>query len=243
MPPGGEPVAAFLYWQTVEKAKSAFAGQNGFFNGYPISGKSLGNPNAPVSWSAGGCAGSSEGTTTLRSYRADVRPYLAAASVTGNGSYTVRLADSGSNGGTAPLTLGATLVLIYRVQSTVFPLKAISLYDGTFAPSNTDQLMSLAIDGFYQADTAPNASITHIVGNGQPNKSAKLLFNGTAISNAPFQGALNGSWDNPTFTVSSLVPGSPALAPQGRQTVTTSVVPASTTRGAFRGARSFSGQQ
>jgi hypothetical protein len=231
VPPGGEPVAAFLYWQTVEKAQSAFAGQNGFFNGYAISGKVLGNPNAPVSWSAGGCAGSSQGTTTLRSYRADVRPYLAAASATGNGSYTVRLADSGSNGGTAPLTLGATLVLIYRVQSPAFALKAISLYDGTFAPSNSAQSMDLTIDGFYQADTAPNASITHIVGNGQPNKTAQLLFNGTAISNAPFPGALNGSWDNPTFTVSSLVPGSPALPPQGRQTVTTDVIPASTNKG------------
>ena len=36
VPDGADVVAAFLYWQTVEKSQSAFAGQNGFVNGYPI---------------------------------------------------------------------------------------------------------------------------------------------------------------------------------------------------------------
>src|SRR5258708_4567843 len=139
IPAGADTVAAFLYWQTVEKTQSAFAGRQGFFNGYSIVGKSLGNPNAPVSWSGGGCAGSSLGTTTLRTYRADVRPYLAIVkgAVPGNGSYEVRLHDSGSNGGGTPLTLGATLVLVYRVQSSAVPLKAVSIYDGTFPPANS----------------------------------------------------------------------------------------------------------
>jgi hypothetical protein len=61
VPAGADVVAAFLYWQTVESSQSAFVGQSGSFNGYPIVGKVLGNPNAPVAWSSGGCTGSSQG--------------------------------------------------------------------------------------------------------------------------------------------------------------------------------------
>src|SRR5216683_2991384 len=89
VPDGANIVAAFLYWETVEKSMSAFAGQKGFFgpinfnsdgsvsvSSHPITGTVLGNGNAPPSWSSGGCAGSSNGATTLRTYRADVRPFL-----------------------------------------------------------------------------------------------------------------------------------------------------------------------
>src|SRR6516164_3404737 len=67
VPAGADIVAAYLYWEAVENS-GVHSGQNGFFsngtkdqkgnfNNYPISGTLLGNPNAPVSWSAGGCAG------------------------------------------------------------------------------------------------------------------------------------------------------------------------------------------
>ena len=229
VPAGADVVAAFLYWQTIEKSKSAFEGQNGFFNGRAITGTSLGNPNAPTSWSSGGCSGSSNGTTTLRTYRADVRPFLNLMNGTaqGNGSYPVRLADSGSNGGGTPLTEGASLVIIYRVLSAAAPLTAVSIYDGTFAPSNSSQSFDLQIQGFYEAamTVAPMAHITHIVGNGQTNKPEQLLFNGAVISNSPFPGALNGSWDNPTFDVSSHVPAG------DENPVSTTVIPATTNKG------------
>jgi hypothetical protein len=228
VPAGAEVVAAFLYWQTIEKSKSTFAGQNGFFNGHAITATILGNPNAPTSWSSGGCSGNSEGTTTLRTYRADVRPFLnlVNGSTQGNGSYAVRLADSGSNGGGTPLTEGATLVIIYRVLSPSFPLTAISIYDGSFAPSNSSQSFDLQMQGFYEAaTTAPVAHITHIVGNGQSNKPEQLLFNGAVISTSPFPGAMNGSWDNPTFDVSSYVPAG------DENPVDTTVIPASTNSG------------
>src|SRR5215469_8578059 len=70
VPAGADIVAAFLYWQTVENS-GVHSGQNGFFsnNGgtynYPVSGTVLGNPNAPVSWSSGGCARSSQGSKTI----------------------------------------------------------------------------------------------------------------------------------------------------------------------------------
>src|SRR5712664_4045861 len=180
VPAGADIVAAFLYWETVEKTQSAFAGQQGFFRGYPVTGSILGNPNAPTSWSSGGCSGSSNGTTTMRAYRADVRPFLPLdvnGKVQGNGSYEVKLADSGSNGGGTPLTLGASLVVIYRVLSPAVPLNSIVLYDGAAAPSNSSSTMSQTIQGFYQAATSPVAKITHIVGDGQPNKSEGVLLN------------------------------------------------------------------
>ena len=239
VPAGATIVAGFLYWQTVEKSQSVFAGQNGFFNGYPITGTILGNPNAPVSWSSGGCAGSSNGTTTLRTYRADVRPFLNVAngSFQGNGSYQVRLADSGSNGGGTPLTLGATLVLIYRVSSPAVPLNAVVLYDGAFAPGNSLPIMNQSIQGFYQAavSTTPVAKLTHIVGNGQTNKPEQVFLNSTSLASLyaalpPFPGLYNGSWDNPTwsnvnqFGTGNVVKGNDFVA-------TTSVQPTATNRG------------
>jgi hypothetical protein len=222
VPVGADIVAAFLYWETVEKSKSALVGQQGFFNGYPITGVILGNPNAPTSWSSGGCVGSSNGATTLRTYRADVRPYLPVdvdpnsstfGRLLANGTFPVSLADSGSNGGGAPLTLGATLVIIYRVLSPAAPLNAIVLYDGAFAPSNASSSMIQPIVGFYQAASSPNppvAKITHIVGDGQPNKSESVLLNGVDVNVPrlygglpPFPGIYNGSWDNPTWPVSA----------------------------------------
>jgi hypothetical protein len=208
VPQGADIVAAFLYWATVEGNQSSSAGQNAFFNGYAIGGKVLGNQNAPVSWSAGGCAGSSQGSKTIRTYRADVRPYLpldSSGNVQANGQYQVKLADSGSNGNATPIALGATLVIIYRVLSPAVPLNSIVLYDGAFAPSNPSRSMSQAIVGFYQAAQTPIAKITHIVANGQPNKEEDVFLNNTiklpSLYGAlpPFPGKYNGSWDNPTW--------------------------------------------
>src|SRR5262249_10538681 len=134
----------------------------------------------------------------------------------GNASYQVRLADSGSNGGGTPLTLGATLILIYRVKTTALPLSAVVLYDGAFAPSNASPNFNQKIQGFYQAAvTAPAvAKITHIVGNGQTNKSETVYLNSQPLpslyagnpptpslnpTDPPFPGFYNGSWDNPTW--------------------------------------------
>src|SRR6516162_6915792 len=211
-PKGAEIVAAYLYWATVVGNGSTNAGQNGFFNNYPISGAELGNPNAPTSWSAGGCSGASTGSKTMRTHRADVRSYLPLdanlssptfGSVIATGSFPVRLADSGSNGNTTPIALGASLVVIYRVVSPSVPLNSIVLYDGAYAPSNASLTMSQLILGFYQAAASPVAKITHIVGNGQRNKSETVLlmsvnlpslYSNKGTSLPPFPGIYNGSW-------------------------------------------------
>ena len=233
VPAGADIVAAWLYWQTVESSQTSFVGQQGFFRGYPITGSVLGNPNAPVSWSSGGCSGASSGAKTMRTYRNDVRPYLQVDSngnVQPNISYQVRLADSGSSGGGAPLTLGATLVFIYRVLDKNVPLNVITLYDGSFAPSNSANTMIQNIQGFHQPSQAPggiSAKHTQIVGNGQANKFQQVLFNGiplTPANTAAFPGVYNGSWDNPTWTVSPYMSATDTSA-------TTSVVPSASNGG------------
>src|ERR1051325_11458261 len=44
VPKGADIVAAYLYWATVEGNQNSFAGKQGFFNGYSITGTVLGNP-------------------------------------------------------------------------------------------------------------------------------------------------------------------------------------------------------
>jgi hypothetical protein len=222
VPAGADVVAAYLYWQTVESSQTTYAGQQGFFRGYPITGLALGNPNAPVAWSSGGCSGSAQGSKTIRTYRADVLPLLPVNSEgdvkpgneTEPATYQVRLADSGSNGGGAPLTLGASLVIIYRVLSHDFPLNSIVIYDGSYAPSNSSSTMTQTIQGFYQPAASPASKLTEIVGNGQANKYESVflgsLSHGVTLnsvnlpslygSNPPFPGYYNGDWDNPTWS-------------------------------------------
>jgi len=218
VPKGASIVAAYLYWATVEGNQSSFAGKSAYFNGYAVSGAVLGNPNAPTSWSTGGCSGSSQGSKTMRTYRADVRPYLPldtdpASSTFGatvaNGKFQVRLVDSGSNGNGVPVALGATLVIIYRVLSPELPLNSIVLYDGSFAPSNTAQTISQSLAGFYEPSVNPQAKITHIVANGQANKSEQVYLNNALQPLPSLYGALPpfpgiyGSWDNPTWILSN----------------------------------------
>ena len=246
VPKGADIVAAYLYWATVEASTNAFAGQKAFFNGYAITGTVLGNPNAPTSWSSGGCSGSSQGSKTMRAYRADVRPYLPLdlnsssptfGALAANGTVPVRLADSGSNGNTTPFALGASLVVIYRVTSPAVPLNAIVLYDGSFAPSNTSSIMTQQIVGFYEPGIVaslgtPAAKITHIVANGQLNKSESVSFGShplpTLYPNSPPFPGVYGSWDNPTWSVGNFVNGS---VPGFDTQETTSVVPSSSNSG------------
>lgn len=247
VPVGADIVAAYLYWATVEGNQSTFAGQSAYFNGYAIKGEVLGNPNAPTSWSAGGCSGSANGSKTMRTYRADVHPYLpvdtnAASPTFGGliaaGNIPVRLKDSGSNGNTQPNALGATLVVIYRVLNPKAPLNAIILYDGAYAPSNAGQTISQNLTGFYQPAASPVAKITHIVANGQPNKGETVSFGNHALQSlytstfgatAPaFPGLYNSPWDNPTWVVSNYVNGS---VPGFDTSETTSVQPSATNSG------------
>jgi len=154
VPQGAEVVAALLYWQTIEalSPSAGQTGQSGFFRpvfkngpqtGYSIQGTPLPNSTGPINWDASGCNITS--SKLLVTYRAEVRAFLpldANGNVLANGSYEVRLptqtnsSGSGSNSSGTPNTIGATLVIIYRVLSPNFPLNSIVIYDGTYAPTH-----------------------------------------------------------------------------------------------------------
>jgi hypothetical protein len=249
VPAGAQIVKALLYWQTVEKVGvvpgQPGSGQNGFFRpvftgvpktGYAMSGVSVTN-SGTVSWSSGGCTGSSTGKL-LRTYRADVTDFLPqdpSGNLIANGAYEIRLPSTGNN---TPLTLGATLVIIFRVLSPDYPLNSIVIYDGDFAPGNASLSMTQTVQGFYDAAQNPVSRLTHIVGNGQSNKDQTVKLNGQAL---PFlYGGLSafpghyGNWDTVTWTFD---PNNPALANfpnpvhEDDSAATTEVIPAQSNKG------------
>jgi hypothetical protein len=253
VPAGSDIVAAFLYWQTVENS-GVHSGQNGSFRGYPVNGIVLGNPNAPVSWSSGGCAGSAQGSKTIVTYRADVSSYIpvdANGNIQPNTSYQVILPDSGQ-ASQPPSAVGATLVLIYRLLAPSSPLTAVVIYDGSYAPSNNAQTMTQPLVGLYQAGNdqggAIATKITHIVGNGQSNKlqqvylnyynTAGTLVHSTALpslygTNPPFPGEYNGTWDNATWFPNNYAttPTGDTAVMAGESSETTVVVPNGSNKG------------
>jgi hypothetical protein len=61
-----------------------------------------------------------------------------------------------------------------------------TIYDGAYAPSNPAQNASMTMTGFYQPATNPVAKLTHIVANGQPNKSEAVYLNSQSQPFRPF---------------------------------------------------------
>jgi len=216
VPSGVDVLAAFLYWETVQTPNGASGSAGALFNGHPIGAIALAlNPagTAPC-WSSGGGTGAPSGAHKLVVYRADVLRFLPIDAATGKhlvtGTQEVKLPDAGS-GNSVPSTAGASLVVVYRDPTQ--PLRAIVIYDGGYTMDQSTQQMSQTIAGFYQAAT-PAAKMTHIVGDGQPNFSERLLFNGTQLGPLnPFVGALgpaaDPAWDNVTFDVTLSGPNEP----------------------------------
>ena len=234
VPAGAEIVAALVYWQTIELIGGA-TGQNGFFRpvfnggptkGYVMQGTPVPNPNGTVYWDGSGCTTGSSSPKQLVTYVAVVTPYLRQDAngnvLAGNNAspqnYEVRL-PSQSNG--SPLTLGATLVLIYRVMSADFPLNSIVVLDGTYSPGSNSLTTTNTIQGFYQSDGS-KSKLTYITGNGQKNQSETVTLNGSSAlpsfygaGQPPFPGWYSGGeWDNVTWTFpnASVTPNNPVPA-------------------------------
>jgi hypothetical protein len=221
LPADADILAAFLYWQTVTDA-SGNGTIGAEFNGHPIGCPASGpcsaefkltrflNPaGTPPCWSTGGATGGGSGAKQMKSYRADVAPFLPMidGKRRGIGSHTVRLPDVGT-GNVVPATAGATLVFIYSIPGNQ-TLKSTVVYDGGFTMNQTNQSHTLTLGGWYQASTSnPNAYMTQIVGNGQTNFGETVSFSGGAAGTSsivnPFTGqsgasdGLPGVWD--TFT-------------------------------------------
>jgi len=218
VPVGAQIVGAFLYWETVESVNNTGTGAIGSFglkNGpsYAISGLPL-PAQSSVSWSSGGCPSTSTGRV-VTAYRADVRSLLpldANGNATPNQTYQITLPSSSS--GAPPITLGATLVIIYRVLSKDFPLNSIFIYDGAYGQSTANVpsslIMTQTMQGFYDAAASPVNRLTHIVGSGQNSKFQTVYFSSDPSNlialpslygsgQAAFPGYY-GNWDNPTWT-------------------------------------------
>ncbi|MGA8090545.1 MAG: MBG domain-containing protein [Terracidiphilus sp.] len=148
VPTGADLIDGFLYWTTIESSATP-SGANAIFLGYPIAGQQIGS-DLPYTDTVASVTG------TLRVYRANVNTYFqngANGIRAGSGSFTVSLPAGGANG--VSLTEGASLVIIYRVLSPNFPLKAVVIYDGSaIPPSSTTQ----NIQGFYDAAGGGNIS-------------------------------------------------------------------------------------
>ncbi|HET9220845.1 MAG TPA: hypothetical protein VFR18_27945 [Terriglobia bacterium] len=223
LPASVDIVAAFLYWQGFEKSAkpslshawisytntpAAFAspvppGHPNYQNylnylayvGEEALGKPLGNDNAANCGSNGGSTGSNLGAHTVRTYRADVRRYL---EVPGTGERPQKIwfrgLDSGSGGNGAPLIEGASLLLVLRHPAYSF--KYIGIFDGSQALDGSNDLLSLDMNGFYQA-VPGEQKVNLMVGNGQSNFSEILKFNDKTLAVNPF---VNG-WDDATYPV------------------------------------------
>ncbi len=169
VPTGADLIDGFLYWTTLESSASP-SGANASFLGYPISGQQIGKDLQNYN--------DGTATGTLRVYRADVNTYFqngANGIRIGNGGFTISLPGVGTNGVIA--SEGASLVVIYRVLSPNFPLKAVVIYDGAAIPaSSTTQ----TVQGFYDVATFGNANAAvttlYVDSSGWNNAPSSSLF-------------------------------------------------------------------
>ena len=175
VPQGAHILAAFLYWQTVESATSAPAGGIQFRDYRVLGAQQLGSD-----------IGFTDGTLTgvLRTYRANVLPYLPVTSPGLSGTHVdVSMPADWANA--SRQAIGASLVVVYRVLSNerdgggnyVVPLKAVVLYDGSWVPPDATGTMSQIVRGFYEAAPDAGFAATAMSGGGD-NDSQWIRFGG-----------------------------------------------------------------
>ncbi len=215
VPAESDVVAAFLYWQVVDKNNVGplagglgvtFRGhqlenEDGAFSKLLVSGPPGTLPGTPACSSGGGGA---SGSGTTYTYRADVLRYLDVAKpppagngqTIANGPHEVTLPNGQGLDG-----LGASLVLVFREWALDTPLSAVVFSDGAFILGNASQIASLDIGGFY--DASNSAKLSLIVGGGQTNKSEALKYNNVLVATNPFASARAAQWDNPTFPLTA----------------------------------------
>ena len=230
--PSTDILAAFLYWQTMESTATTSISARGYFNNELILGKQIAPVNASACWSSGGGGGTTQGASFLKSYRANVLHLLPQQVVDGkptgrrlaNGSFPIKLADSGNGGSQSPssgnqanLVQGASLVVVYRDPD--MPLRAIVIYDGGRTLNQDVPSFSQTMKGYFQASAAgARATLTHIVADGDTNFGEALTVEGSSgeaptVATNPFGGALGFSWDVKTYSVPLLANATEELAP------------------------------
>ena len=237
IPAGAEIVAAYLYWETLAPSSgpvpSTLAGARFQKNDISRSAVLLNQGGSPGCSASGGDDhdDSEDGggnASSVYVYRSDVLPYFErvtpsdptkAVQVVVAGPHEVSLPDAGP-GHRLPSTLGAGLVVVYRVagydattlpaySSPKMPLKSIVIYDGGFTLSKASPQLLLSMEGFYEASRGePNAKLTQIVGNGVPGLSDTVQVTSTLaaadnqrVATSPFVGG--GGGGNPAGSTST----------------------------------------
>ena len=211
VPEGVDVLAAFLYVQTAEMAPGSGI-DNARFNGHDFGpgarsiAKALNWDLATrPCWSIGWAGG-----RRLVTYRTDVLRFLPIGpdgKYAVNGAHSLVVPDHGiafgdsdeglteSGSHTGPRAVGASLVVVFRDPTR--PLRAVVIYDGGFTKP-AFSTMQQTIRGFYDPSATPGARMTHIVGDGRPYLSEKLLFADQLIATNPFASTAGPKWDNPT---------------------------------------------
>jgi YVTN family beta-propeller protein len=161
VPAGADIVAAFLYWQALETT-SAPSSASALFNRYSITGSQVGSDLQSSCWSVNGS------TPFMRTYRANVLPYLPVINGASQAVYSHTVAVPANTYGTVPGN--ASLVIVYRVlsnQPSQYRLKATVIYDGNWSleyAAGNPSYFNETISGFYDADASGSAKITDIFG-------------------------------------------------------------------------------
>src|SRR5262245_55913658 len=217
IPSSASPVAAYLFFATVATSGN----QNDGLTGAQFRDTDLApvttvvNGTSPC-WSSGGATGGGSGKTEYL-YRADVLKLFPVVDgkYAVNGTHSLRLVDTGSNGNTVPFTLGATLVVVFRDVKE--PYRAIVIYDGGFVMNNGSEFITQTMKGFYQASDSSTARLSMVTGEGQDGFYDRVLVNGKVLGENVFNGP---SWEHHDFSFSNSDPAlSPIITGKDRATV------------------------
>jgi len=236
VPAGADVIAAYLYWETISTNVAQVNGAR--FRGSPVTVVKASStplkPSTSACWSSGGGGGASY---TMTMYRADVlrllpvqlgadgqpngRRLVNDADLLGNGFPLSTVTLPEGSGNQVPSGAGATLLVVYRDPSE--PLTKISLYDGIYV-QEPGATMNQTIRGFYQSNPTKAARITQVVGRGAPNGTDRLFFNNSNIATNAFAASnsqqSDRGWSNPTYDVSSLMPGTDRNIGYGEEVTT-----------------------
>lgn len=194
--PGGAFVKeALLYWAVLDDVQTAQAGQLTFSSlsaNRAVTGALIGT-------SAGPCGST---MTTAFVYRADVTPW-----VTGNGNYTISGAYDSGSVGVAPVTEGASLVIIYSNLASAN--RDIVVYDGAGVANSPGSEVSSTLTFFNATAPVTGASICFIAADGEPALTDSAIVNGLTIAANPFDGSDPAPgvdyWDTDTFVATGFL--------------------------------------
>ncbi|MBZ5558861.1 MAG: hypothetical protein LAO77_16440 [Acidobacteriia bacterium] len=244
VPANADILAAFLYWETLTNSPNLKDQTDGVkFRGQPVTAVKASSLSPTPATAACFIPGPQPRMTM---FRADVLRLLPLQLDT-NGQptgkrlvndedleeagvprHTVTLPDAKGSTNHAPASGGASLFVVYRDPTR--PLTQIVLYDGIYLqpPSAT---MTQTIRGFFQSSMSHVAKVTHIVGSGKHNGRDRVWFDNrrkppALIGSDTFENEEQGGksdlgWSNPTFDVTSMMPGLDPNLGYGEEVVTT----------------------